>query len=116
MTSFDFNLPTRIVFGAGRLGGLGELARTLRDMSRVLVVSDPGVIAAGHTQRGLDSLHAAGFETRLFQDFVENPTTAHVDAGLAVAQDFRPEAIIGLGGGSSMDCAKGINFLYSCGG
>ena len=46
----------------------------------------------------------------------ENPTTAHVEAGLAVAQDFSPDAIIGLGGGSSMDCAKGINFLYSCGG
>jgi alcohol dehydrogenase len=116
MTSFDFSLPTRIVFGAGRIAELGELARTLGDLSRVLVVSDPGVVAAGHTQRGLESLHEAGFVTQLFQDFAENPTTAHVDAGLTVALDFRPDAIIGLGGGSSMDCAKGVNFLYSCGG
>ena len=35
---------------------------------------------------------------------------------LAVARDFEPDVIVGLGGGSSMDCAKGINFLYSCGG
>jgi alcohol dehydrogenase len=116
MSSFDFVLPTRIVFGAGRLPELGELARSLGDMTRVLVVSDPGVIAAGHTRRGLESLHAAGITTRLFDGLRENPTTAHVEAGLRVAQDFSPDAIIGLGGGSSMDCAKGINFLYSCGG
>jgi alcohol dehydrogenase len=116
MVGFDFRLPTRIVFGAGRLSELGELARSIGEIARVLVVSDPGVVAAGHTQRGLDSLQAAGLVTRLFDGLAENPTTAHVEAGLAVAQDFSPDAIIGLGGGSSMDCAKGINFLYSCGG
>jgi alcohol dehydrogenase len=116
MTPFDFRLPTRIVFGAGRLPELGELAKSLNGVSRVLVVSDPGVVAVGHTERGLESLHATGVTTQLFQDFAENPNTAHVDAGVAVARDFRPDVIIGLGGGSSMDCAKGINFLYSCGG
>ena len=116
MTGFDFQLPTRIVFGAGRLPELGELVRSLGDVSRVLVVSDPGVVAAGHAQRGLDSLHAVGFATQLFDGLRENPTTAHVEAGLKIAQEFSPDAIIGLGGGSSMDCAKGINFLYSCGG
>jgi alcohol dehydrogenase len=45
-----------------------------------------------------------------------NPTTDDVAEGLAVARDFGPELLIGLGGGSSMDCAKGINFLYCCGG
>jgi alcohol dehydrogenase len=54
--------------------------------------------------------------THLFDGLQENPTTAHVEAGLSVAQEFLPDAIVGLGGGSSMDCAKGINFLYSCGG
>jgi alcohol dehydrogenase len=116
MTPFDFRLPTRIVFGAGRLAELGELAASLGNIKRVLVVSDPGVVAAGHTQRGLESLQAADLTTQLFDGLQENPTTTHVEAGLAVARDFSPEAIIGLGGGSSMDCAKGINFLYSCGG
>ena len=116
MVEFDFRLPTRIVFGAGRVTELGELATSLESVSRVLVVSDPGVVAAGHTQRGLDALHAVGLKTQLFQDFAENPNTDHVEAGLAVARDFKPDLIIGLGGGSSMDCAKGINFLYSCGG
>jgi alcohol dehydrogenase len=53
---------------------------------------------------------------KLFDGVGENPTTRHVDAGLSVARDFRPDLIVGLGGGSSMDCAKGVNFLYSCGG
>ncbi|HYO24805.1 MAG TPA: iron-containing alcohol dehydrogenase, partial [Lacipirellulaceae bacterium] len=75
-----------------------------------------GVVGAGHTSRGLDALHAAGLETRRFYGLQENYTTAHVERGLMAAQEFAPEAIIGLGGGSSMDCAKGINFLYSCGG
>jgi alcohol dehydrogenase len=116
MVGFDFRLPTQIVFGAGRLPELGELTRSLGGLSRVLVVSDPGVVSAGHAERGMDSLRAAGLQPRLFDGLAENPTTAHVDAGLAVAREFRPDAIIGLGGGSSMDCAKGINFLYSCGG
>jgi alcohol dehydrogenase len=116
MTPFDFRLPTRIVFGGGRLAELGELASSLEGAKRFLVVSDPGVVAAGHTQRGLEALHSAGYETQLFSAFAENPNTDHVNAGVAVAKDFRPDAIIGLGGGSSMDCAKGVNFIYSCGG
>ena len=112
---FDFQLPTRIVFGPGRLSELGELAAILA-VKRALVVSDPGIVAAGHTARGIESLEAAGLRVELFDGVEENPTTAHVDAGLAVAKRFGPDLIVGLGGGSSMDCAKGINFLYSCGG
>lgn len=80
------------------------------------MVSDPGVVAAGHTQTGLDSLKAAGGTTTVFSDFTENPTTSQVKAGAAAAHDFQPDLIVGLGGGSSMDCAKGINFLHCCGG
>ncbi|MCG8450385.1 MAG: iron-containing alcohol dehydrogenase [Pirellulales bacterium] len=111
----DFPSPTRIVFGMGQIAALGKLARELTG-GRVLVVSDPGIIAAGHTQRGVDSLVEAGLETLLFDGAAENPTTQHVGAGLKVAHEFKPDVIVGLGGGSSMDCAKGINFLYSCGG
>ena len=107
--------PTRIEFGAGRLSELGNLAREL-EAERVLVVSDPGVIAAGHTQRGIDALESSEMAVALFDGVEENPTTTHVERGLTLAQEFRPELIVGLGGGSSMDCAKGINFLYSCGG
>ncbi len=115
MTLANYESATRIEFGIGKLAELGRIARGL-GVQRVLVVSDPGVIAAGHTGRGLESLAAADLETSLFDGVQENPTTENVAAGLVHAEEFRPEAIVGLGGGSSMDCAKGINFLYSCGG
>ncbi len=83
---------------------------------RVLVVSDPGIVAAGHAERGIAALRRAGIETHLFDGVTENPTTENVDAGLVTARRYQPELLVGLGGGSSMDCAKGINFLYSNGG
>jgi alcohol dehydrogenase len=115
MTPFDFQLRTRIVFGPDTIDRLGELASEL-GARRALVVSDPGVIAVGHTQRGLDALKRAGIEAHLFEGVHENPSTDDVDRGVVVAKRHDPEVLVGLGGGSSMDCAKGINFLYSNGG
>ena len=115
MIPFDYQPRTRIVFGPGKVNDLGALAGEL-GARRALLVSDPGVVAAGHAPRGLDSLRRAGIETQLFDAVGENPTTDHVEAGLAIARRIEPELIVGLGGGSSMDCAKGINFLYTNGG
>ncbi len=106
---------TRVDFGIDAIDRLGEAARSL-GCQRALIASDPGIIAVGHTQRGLDSLAGAGLQTCVFDGVRENPTTEHVEQGLKVAREFQPDLLVGLGGGSSMDCAKGINFLYSCGG
>jgi alcohol dehydrogenase len=114
MVPFDFHCPTRIDFGSGRIAELGNAAAGFGQ--RALVVSDPGIIAAGHTPRGMKSLEAAGLTVALFDGVEENPTTDQVNHGVSAAKEFRPDVIIGLGGGSSMDCAKGINFVYSCGG
>ncbi|MGD9722764.1 MAG: iron-containing alcohol dehydrogenase [Pirellulales bacterium] len=115
MIPFDYQPRTRIVYGPGKLELLGALAGEL-GARRALVVSDPGIVAAGHAQRGIDSLRAAGIETHLFDGVLENPTTDNVEAGAALARRYEPELIVGLGGGSSMDCAKGINFIYTNGG
>lgn len=115
MLPFDFKCPTRIVYGPGTIKQLGTMAAEF-GIKRVLLVSDPGIIDAGHATRGLDSLQRAGLQVTLFDGVQENPTTNHVNAGWSVAKEVQPELIVGLGGGSSMDCAKGINFLYSCGG
>lgn len=115
MQSIDFEHRTRLVFGNGSVVRLGELAGQLH-ASRVLVVSDPGVESAGHLQKGLQSLEAAGLTVATYLDVHENPSTRDVAGGVEVAASFAPDLIVGLGGGSSMDCAKGINFLHSCGG
>ncbi|HEV3005959.1 MAG TPA: iron-containing alcohol dehydrogenase [Pirellulales bacterium] len=113
MTPFDYQPRTRIVFGPDQVDRLGELAGEL-GARRAMVVSDPGIIAAGHTARGLAALERAGIETQLFDGVAENPTDLCVEAGVAFARRHQPELLVGLGGGSSMDCAKGINFVYSC--
>ncbi|MFM7107114.1 MAG: iron-containing alcohol dehydrogenase family protein [Planctomycetaceae bacterium] len=113
--TFEFRPGPRLVVGPGSIARLGDLAREL-GASRALVASDPGIVAAGHAAAGIASLEAAGLATALFSGFGENPTETQVAAGAAAARGFRPDLLVGLGGGSSMDCAKGINFLLSCGG
>ncbi len=115
MEKVDFEHSTRLVFGNGEIARLGAIAGEL-GANRVLVVSDPGVVTAGHFARGVAALESAGIVVAAFHGVKENPSTTEVQAGLEVAREFKPNLLVGLGGGSSMDCAKGINFLYSCGG
>jgi alcohol dehydrogenase len=113
--AFHFALPTRIDFGAGAVDGLGEHARTLGAV-RVLLVTDPGIVAAGHVERAQRALTEAGVEVHVFADVRENPTTLDVDRCLQFAKDVLPNLIVAVGGGSSMDTAKGCNFLLTNGG
>ena len=88
MNSFDFQPRTRIVFGPGKIEALGELASEM-GARRALVVSDPGVVAAGHTAKGIAALERAGIETHLFDGVHENPTTDDVEAGVKLAKRLR---------------------------
>jgi alcohol dehydrogenase len=112
---FDFQPLTRIIFGPGSMARLADITRELGG-KRILVVTDPGLEAAGHPQRALASLLSAGLDAWIFDGVQENPTTEHVEAGLQAARGHRIDFLIAVGGGSSMDCAKGINFLYTNGG
>ena len=105
----------KVVFGAGTLDRLGSIAQA-EGGSRILLVSDPGITAAGHVERAVRSLYQAGRVVRVFDETGENPTTEHVNRGLLAARPFKPDMIVGLGGGSAMDCGKGINFLLTNGG
>ena len=112
---FDFTARTRIVFGAGALAQLGQLARELGG-TRVLLVTDPGIAKAGHAEKARASLEAAGLKVAIFDQTEQNPTTRCVAGALEIAQRNNIDFIVGLGGGSSMDTAKGCNFLYTNGG
>jgi alcohol dehydrogenase len=114
LTGFDFQPRTRVVFGPGAVDHLGELARAIG--TRALLVTDPGIVAAGHVEHARGSLNAAGVNVTVFDQVRENPTTREVDQCLEVARAVHPQLIIGLGGGSSMDTAKGCNFLLTNGG
>jgi alcohol dehydrogenase len=113
--SFDFSLRTRIVFGNGSFTRLGELARGL-GFTRTLIVSDRGLLSTGLVERATTLLGHAGIWSTCFQDFEPNPDTRMVDAGRAFAASQDVDSLVALGGGSSLDCAKGINFVLTNGG
>lgn len=112
---FDYNPRTRVVFGVGVLNRLGELAVECGG-KEVLLVSDSGLKAAGHAERARIILQQTGMRVHLFDAVHPSPTTADVDQGVEFAADRKIDLLVGLGGGSSMDVAKGINFLLTNGG
>jgi len=115
LAAFDHQPRTRIVFGPNSIERLGELTRELGGR-KVLLVTDPGIVAAGHAERALQHLRACGINVAVFDRAIENPTTACVDDCLSVARQEQIDLFVALGGGSSMDTAKGCNFLLTNGG
>jgi alcohol dehydrogenase len=115
MESFDFQSRTRVVFGNGSLMRLGELAREL-GFRRSLLVADRGLLDCGYVEEAARLLKMGGVEVEAFHDFESDPDSRMVEAGRAFSAGLKIDSIVGLGGGSSLDCAKGINFLLTNGG
>lgn len=116
MHTFDFQPTPHVVFGEQALSKLGHLAKTMGAHS-ALVVTDPGVARAGILEKALHFLKQESISVAVFEDVEENPTTRHVANGAQFAKNFgQLDFIIALGGGSAMDCAKGINFIHTNGG
>ena len=113
MVSFDSNLAQRIIFGENSIDKLAESVIALGG-SRVLIVTDPGIQEAGILKRAYSALNSEKIPCYVFTGVAPNPTTKHVEAAVQFAKTNAPiDLIIGLGGGSAMDCAKGTNFLLT---
>lgn len=115
VNSFDYQPRTRVIFGAGAIERLGSVAAEI-GLRRTLLVADRGLVASGHVDEAFAPLVGAGIEVVRFHDFEVNPDSRMVEAGTDFARPLNIDSIIGLGGGSSLDCAKGINFLLTNGG
>ncbi len=115
MTSFDARPSPRILFGPGRLTELPDAVKSL-GASNILLVTDTGIVAAGHIRHATALLRDAGLQVTTYQDTHINPSEADIEACRAFAAPIAPDLIIGFGGGSSMDTAKGCNFLLNNGG
>jgi alcohol dehydrogenase len=115
----DYGVPItadiRVLSGDGSIDQLGALAREL-GFSRTLLVADAGVAKAGHLERAQASLRSAGVDATAFSEFGPNPDADMLETGRRYAKDHQIDSIVGLGGGSSLDCAKGINFVLTQGG
>ncbi len=107
IASFSTEPSPRIVFGVDRVDRLGEdVDRLAGRRARVLVVTDPGLIAAGAAGRIQRILEEAGHETVLFSDLAGEPQARQVDGAAALARTGKAQLVVGLGGGSALDTAK----------
>jgi len=112
---FDFQPRTRLVFGVNAVERVGELAVEL-GARKILLVTDPGIVAAGHAAQVIALLEGRGLQVVCFDKVEENPSTRCVEQCAEVARLLSIDTIVGLGGGSSMDTAKGCNFILTNGG
>ena len=110
MLSFTFNTTPSIVFAAGALVDLGEVA-AVRLGPRVLVVTDAGLVRAGLVEAAIRSLTRSGVAVAVFDGVVADPPEAVVLEASARARAFDATGIVGLGGGSSLDVAKLVALL-----
>lgn len=107
MPGHRLDLPSAIIHGGGTRSQLGALAKELGG-SRVLLVTDPGVIALGFADEVERGLVDAGLEVRVFSDIQPDPTDTNVAAGVAALEEHQADIVIALGGGSPIDTAKVI--------
>ena len=114
-STFDSQLHLRLIYGNGEVGRVGELAAEY-GANKVLLVTDPGIRSAGHVDKVSESLDSAKLEVFIYDQAKENPTTKCVTDCAELARAKQIDFIIGLGGGSSMDTAKGCNFILTNGG
>ena len=115
LAAFDHQPRTRLVFGVDTIERIGELARELA-LRKVLLVTDGGIVKAGHAERAAQILSKAGLTVSVFGDVEENPTTRCVADCVDAARKGGIDGFVAIGGGSSMDTAKGCNFILTNGG
>jgi alcohol dehydrogenase class IV len=109
---FMFGIPSFVQFGPGVAKKAGEVAQGL-GARKVLFVYDKGVKSAGLADEVLKALQDSNLEVLEFDGVQPNPTDTLVENAAAMAREFQPDAIVALGGGSSIDCAKAINILQT---
>lgn len=102
------------IFGVGARHRVGDYANNF-SARRVLIVSDPGVIAAGWLKDVQDDLTAAGVPSVVFDALTPNPKDHEIMAGAAMYAREHCDVIVALGGGSVIDCAKGIGIVHTNG-
>lgn len=106
----NWNYPTSIRFGAGRIRELPEACR-LAGMKRPLLVTDPGLAALPMIGEALDACRKAGLGCELFSDVRANPVEENVTAGVETYRAGEHDGVIAFGGGSALDAAKAIALM-----
>ena len=107
--------PGKVVSGEGALLTVGGEVKALGG-SRVMLFTDNGLRPLGFVADAVKAMEESGLAVSIFSDIDPNPTDKMVEAAVALMREFAPDAIVAVGGGSPMDCAKAANVLYTHGG
>lgn len=107
MHEFTLHIPTKFVFGNGVFKRAGKEIR--KKAEKVLIVCSSGsVVRQGYLDNLLNQLEEQGVRADVYDKVMPNPRVSMVDAGGRLARSLHVDAVIGLGGGSAMDAAKGV--------
>ena len=112
MNKFVFSTVADVVVGPGTSAQVGDMAVAM-GISRVLVVTDAGIVQFGLLDKALQSLKSHNIEYSIYADVVADPPESVVMDAVAKARDFKCDSVIGFGGGSSMDVAKLLAVLIN---
>lgn len=110
MLNFQFYERVKVLFGNGSVNQLGELAKHIGG-SKALIVCDPGMKATGIVEKVQKGLEAENIQYVIFDENEPNPPLAASEKGYEVFKKEQCDFVIGVGGGSNIDCAKGVNIL-----
>ncbi|HYT89927.1 MAG TPA: iron-containing alcohol dehydrogenase [Gemmataceae bacterium] len=114
-TVWTFHSAGQLVFGRNAAKQLGDITTRL-DARRVLIVTDPILVKVGLADSIREPLAAAGLSLEIFPGGEPEPSMRAAEACVAMARQFKPDALVGLGGGSNMDLAKISATLLAHGG
>jgi alcohol dehydrogenase class IV len=107
LAPFDFQLRTRICFGLGMVKSTADhLASLAPNIQQVLLVTDKGVRDAGLVRQVSGPMQKAGLDIQIFDRVGSDPKASAIDETAELIRDYKPQAVLGLGGGSPMDAAK----------
>ena len=106
----NWNYPTTVRYGAGRIGELGEAVKAA-GMRNPLFVTDPVVAKMPMTAAAMETLAGAGVGGKLFADVQPNPVESDISAGVAAFRSGQHDGVVAFGGGSGLDAGKVIAFM-----
>ncbi len=107
VTAATLTLPSPVITGIGAADNVGEQAKRL-EKKKVLIVTDPGIAKIGYAEKVAQNLSTAGIGTTCFSQVTPDPTLQNVRDGLAQYRNEACDLIVSIGGGSAIDCGKGI--------